>query len=96
MPRWGSWPFRLYLGGLVLLAGVSALDPNGLRKARRLAAESERIETENARLAQQNARQAREVKSLKSDPNALERAAREDLGLVKRGERVYRVEVPEP
>ncbi|HUL59869.1 MAG TPA: septum formation initiator family protein [Anaeromyxobacteraceae bacterium] len=96
MPVWRSWAFRLYLGGLVLLALVSALDPGGLRKARRLAGEAGRIEADNARLAEENARLSREVKALRTDPSAMERAAREDLGLVRPGERVYRVEGPGP
>jgi len=96
MPVWRSWAFRLYVGGLVLLALVSALDPGGLRKARRLADEAGRVEADNARLAEENARLSREVKALRTDPSAMERAAREDLGLVRPGERVYRVEGPEP
>jgi cell division protein FtsB len=96
MPVWRSWAFRLYLGGLVLLALVSAIEPGGLRKARRLSDDAERIEAENARLAEENARLSREVKALRTDPAAMERAAREDLGLVRPGERVYRVEGPGP
>lgn len=94
--RWRSWGLRLYLGGLALLALVSAVDSNGLRKANRLAAEAERVEAENRRLADENARLTREVRALRSDPAAMERAAREDLGLVRPGERVYRVEAAPP
>jgi cell division protein FtsB len=96
MSRWRSWAFWAYLGGLALLALASALDPSGLRKARRLEAEAARIEADNARIAQESARLSREVKALRSDPAAMERAAREDLGLVRPGERVYRVEGSPP
>jgi cell division protein FtsB len=96
MSRWRSWALRVYLGGLALAALVSALDASGMRKARRLEEEAARIEADNARLAQESARLSREVKALRSDPAAMERAAREDLGLVRPGERVYRVEGPTP
>jgi len=96
MSRWRTWALRVYLGGLALVALVSALDASGLRKARRLEGEAARIEADNARLAQESARLSREVKALRSDPAAMERAAREDLGLVRPGERVYRVEAATP
>jgi len=93
---WRSWALRVYLGSLVLLALLSALDANGLRKAHRLSAEAERIEADNRRLDEDNVRLSREVKALRSKPAAMERAAREDLLLVRPGERVYRVEGPTP
>ncbi|MFT3915965.1 MAG: septum formation initiator family protein [Anaeromyxobacteraceae bacterium] len=96
MVTWRSWVLRAYVGGLALLALLSAVDTSGLRKASRLAAEAERVEAENRRLAEENARLTREVRALKSDPAAMERAAREDLGLVRPGERVYRVEATPP
>jgi cell division protein FtsB len=96
MSRWRTWALRLYVGGLALLALLSAVDPDGLRKAHRLGVEAERVEAENRRLAEDNARLTREVKALRSDPAAMERAAREDLGLVRPGERVYRVEANPP
>jgi len=96
MVRWRSWALRAYVGGLALLALLSAVDASGLRKAHRLAAEAERVDAENRRLSEENARLTREVKALRSDPAAMERAAREDLGLVRPGERVYRVEANPP
>jgi cell division protein FtsB len=47
------------------------------------------MEDENARIAAENARLAREVRALRTDPSALERAAREELRFVRPGERVY-------
>ncbi len=43
----------------------------------------------NARMAAENASLAREARALRSDPAALERAAREELRFVRPGERVY-------
>ncbi len=77
------------VGAVALLAGLSALDPSGLRKYVDLAREAERMTAENAHLAEENARLSREVRALRTDPAALERAAREELRLVRPGERDY-------
>jgi cell division protein FtsB len=63
-----------------------------LRKARRNQAEVKRLERENAALGQRVARLRREVKALEGDPAALERAAREELGYVKPGEIIYKLD----
>jgi cell division protein FtsB len=81
-----------YALALIVLLALSALDPDGLRKARRNEAEGERLERENAALEQRVSRLRREVKALQGDPAALERAAREELGYVKSGEVVYKLD----
>ncbi len=81
-----------YIVAVLVLLGLSALDRDGLRKARRNEAEAERLERENAALEQRVARLRREVKALQGDPAALERAAREELGYVKPGEIVYKLD----
>jgi cell division protein FtsB len=84
--RWGWW---ILLGGVATLAVASALDPEGLRKYQRLSREVESARAVNADLAAENQRLAREVRGLRTDPAALERAAREELQYVRPGERVY-------
>jgi cell division protein FtsB len=80
-------------GALVLaLLGVSLADPDGLRKARRNESDVSRLERENAALEQRVATLRREVKALQGDPAAVERAAREELGYVKPGEIVYKLD----
>jgi cell division protein FtsB len=80
-------------GALVLaLLGVSLADPDGLRKARRNESEVARLERENAALEQRVATLRREVKALQGDPAAVERAAREELGYVKPGEIIYKLD----
>lgn len=81
-----------YCVAVLALLGLSALDRDGLRKARHNEAEAERLARENAALEQRVARLRREVKALQGDPAALERAAREELGYVKPGEVVYKLE----
>ncbi len=81
-----------YACAVLALLGLSLADPNGLRKARRNEAEAVRIERENAALEQRIAQLRREVKALHGDPVALERAAREELGYVKAGELIYKLD----
>lgn len=76
-------------GAAALAAAAAALDPSGLRRYLALASEVGRMEDENRRLAAENSSLSREVRALRSDPAALERAAREELRFVRPGERVY-------
>jgi cell division protein FtsB len=80
------------LGVLLLLLGASALDPEGLRRYRRLEAEVRRATAENREMARENARRRREVRALQGDPAALERAAREELGFVRPGEVIFKLD----
>ncbi len=77
---------------LAALFGASALSPRGLRDARVKEREATRLADENLALGQRVSRLRREVKALSGDPAALERAAREELGYVKPGELVYKVD----
>ena len=83
----------LFLAAAVLgLLGLSAWDPEGLRKVHRLESEVRRRSAETRDLARENARLRREVRALQGEPGALERAAREELGFVKPGELVFKLE----
>lgn len=87
--RGRRWAWGSYLGVIALVATLSALDPSGLRKYVKLSRDVRDIRAENARLALENGRLAREVHALRTDPTALERAAREELRFVRPGERVF-------
>ncbi|HEV7502154.1 MAG TPA: septum formation initiator family protein [Vicinamibacteria bacterium] len=58
-------------------------------RAEALAREVEELEAENAHLAT-------EITSLRSDPRAIERLAREELGFVRPGETLFLVRDPAP
>jgi cell division protein FtsB len=58
-------------------------------RAEALAHEIEDLQAENARLAT-------EIAALRSDPRAIERLAREELGLARPGETVFLVREPGP
>lgn len=87
--RLGIWARSLIFGAVVAAAAAAAFDPSGLSRYLTLSAEVRRMRNENARLASENTALSREVRALRSDPAALERAAREELRFVRPGERVY-------
>jgi cell division protein FtsB len=74
------------------LALVSMGDARGFRRYFGLRRELVQLSEKNHQLAEDNARLTREIAALRSDPKALERAAREDLGYVKPGEVVINLE----
>ncbi len=82
---------RVWVVGAAAAAAAAAAvhDPQGLRRYLALAADIRRMQGENARLSAETAALAREVRALRTDPAALERAAREELRFVRPGERVY-------
>jgi cell division protein FtsB len=78
-----------YTGVVAALFVASALHPAGLRRHWALAVDVRRLADENEKLREKNQTLRREARALAGDPAALERAAREELGYVRPGERVY-------
>ena len=81
---------RLLLCGmasLVLTLGA-VFGRHGLLELRQFRLERDRMAAENARLEKENAALAGDVEALRSDPLAIERVAREELGLVRPGEKL--------
>lgn len=76
---------------LVLMV-VSLAAEGGLRRYVRLRQDLHTLNQRNTHLATENARLRREVQQLHDDPAAIERAAREELGLVRPGEVVITLE----
>jgi len=85
-----------WVWGLLLLAGVVALGfallgSRGVPEVNRLRGEREHLEMEIQELEQRRDALSREVVRLQDDtrdPMAIERRAREDLGMVRKGETV--------
>lgn len=79
--------------GLLLLAIVSVpvriLAADGLPRYRALAAKQEEIRRENERLRREVRALRRRVATLRSDPAAVERIARDELGMIREGELVF-------
>ena len=75
----------------IALVGAPALilQPEGLPRRRALDKELTEVEVENAELRREVARLRVQVKALRDDPAAVERIARDQLGLVRKSEVVF-------
>ena len=74
------------------LALWSAADARGFRKYMALNEDVKALEARNHALRTENARYLQEIEALRGDPDALERAAREELGFIRPGEVVFNLE----
>lgn len=77
-----------------VLAIGSGLQEGGFRRSWRLSQDARAFRQRNEGLAQENTKLRREIEALKNDPRALERVAREELGFVRPGELVLKLEAP--
>jgi cell division protein FtsB len=87
------WTLRLGLAG-VLAFGLGYLPlqffgERGLSQYRRLAQERRELEKRNQQLAEEIRQMRLEVRRLRDDDVALEKAARNDLGMVRPGELIF-------
>jgi cell division protein FtsB len=73
----------------VVLVPVRMLDAQGLPRYRALRDELRHVERENERLAREVSDLTRQVDALKADPAAIERIARDELGMVRENEVVF-------
>ena len=80
------------LVGAGVLAVWSVVDARGFRRYARLRRDIASLEQRNQDLAHRNRELLEEIKALRTQPQALERAAREELGFVKPGEVVFHLE----
>ncbi|HVJ90123.1 MAG TPA: septum formation initiator family protein [Labilithrix sp.] len=71
---------------------VLVLQPQGMPRMRALEKELRGVEAENAELRRDVSRLRAEVKDLRDNPAAVERIAREQLGLVRKSEVVFQFE----
>jgi cell division protein FtsL len=63
-------------------------------KLTQVRAEHERIAAQISAVQIENERMAAEIQALKSSPDAIERAARQELGMIRPGELVFTVDSP--
>ena len=89
------WLMGGLLGLLLLLQYRLWFAEGGLAEANRLASQLEEAEAENATLSDRNATLTRELMALQNGNEAVEKNARENLGLIKEGE-VYYQFIEEP
>lgn len=89
--------FETFLRGLPLAVltvalvavPVLVLEPEGMPRMHALESELGSVRTENTQLERDIAKLRVEVKDLRDDPTAVERIAREQLGLVRKSEVVF-------
>lgn len=81
-------PFGL-LVFTVMSVSLRILSEEGLPRYRKLRGQLEHIERENAALNREIRRLEREVRGLARDPEAVERIARDELGLLREGEVLF-------
>ncbi len=90
------WVLRLLMAA-VLAVGVGylpyrAYGPDGVSRTLRLQRDLEALETRNRQLAEDNLRLRQRVRSLREDRQAVERVARDELGLVRSEDVVFQFE----
>jgi cell division protein FtsB len=93
MPRRTFWSrhARDIIGvGLLALAIHDVLGAHGFLAMRRTQKEMEQLRGDIARLNQENGALAGQVKSLQTDPRAIERLAR-DMGMARPGEIIFKL-----
>ena len=81
-------PLGLLMTSTVLVP-VRMLDAQGLPRYRALKDELQQVKRDNERVAREVADLSREVDALKADPAAIERIARDELGMVRQDEVVF-------
>jgi len=86
-------PERAFPAVLLILSAVSVpilvFSPTGLSRLHHLEAERDRVDREVAQITRQIEQLRAEVSQAKSDPAAVERLARDELGLVRQTEIVF-------
>jgi cell division protein FtsB len=93
---WGRYG-RILLGiALVLLAAHDIFGAHGFLAMRRSQKEIEQIRANIDRLDKENTALDEQIKELKTDPHAIERIAREEMGLARPGEVIIKLPPPEP
>jgi cell division protein FtsB len=75
---------------LLVLAGTAVFGDNGVLALRRLRGEVASLHREVRVLESENERLSKAIADLQENPAVIERIAREELGLVRPGERVLR------
>ena len=90
-------PFRkkylFYLAGIIApLLFFIIFGGRSLMQIYHLKEEREKIRSVNARLREENQKLGEQIQRMKHNKNEVEKIAREELGLVKKGELVYKFE----
>jgi cell division protein FtsB len=87
--RWLLLPLLLLLFAIVFVP-MRVLEEQGLPRYRKLRAELEQTRQQSARLRREVVALEEHVGRLRHDPGALERIARDEIGMLRKDELVFR------
>jgi len=94
-PSFWQRHFRLILGvALAALAIHDIFGAHGFLAMRQTQKEMERVRANIERLDHDNSALAEQVNALKTDPKTIERIAREEIGLARPGEKIFKLPPP--
>ncbi|HUJ32246.1 MAG TPA: septum formation initiator family protein [Candidatus Acidoferrum sp.] len=83
------------VAGFVLLLLQDVFGTHGVLAMRRSQREAAEVQKEIEKLNEENQKLQNRVQSLKSDPSTIERIAREEMGLARPGEYIFKIQ-PKP
>jgi cell division protein FtsB len=78
-------------GGLALLLVQDVFGTHGVLAMRRAQREAASVQQEIDQINEENRQLQKNVQSLKTDPEAIERIAREEMGLARPGEYIFKI-----
>jgi cell division protein FtsB len=97
VPGTGKVWWRVSIGlGFLLVVLLFFVGEKSVFKVSKLYQEQADLKNQVAELKAKNQKMQQQIEDLKYDPLAIERIAREELGLVRQDEKVYRFLPPEP
>jgi len=88
---WGRYARTILGFALLLLAIHDVFGSHGLLAMRRTQSQIRELRGEIDRLNQENSELGKQVQALRSDPKAVERIAREEMGLARPGEMIFKL-----
>ena len=88
---WSRYAREILIFSLLALSIHDVFGTHGVLAMRRTQKEMEQLHGDIARLNEENGKLTGEVKSLKTDPKSIERIAREEMGLARPGEMIFKL-----
>lgn len=91
---WSLYARSILALGLLLIAIHDVFGSHGLLAMRRTQTQLHELRGQIDRLNRENSDLSKQVQALRTDPKAVERIAREEMGLARPGEMIFKL--PEP
>ena len=88
---WSRYARSILVFGLFLIAIHDVFGSHGLLAMRRTQAQMRELRGQIDRLNHENSDLSKQVQALRTDPKAVERIAREEMGLARPGEMIFKL-----